>query len=489
MERTASRVAIATAGIFCGNAALALAPNTPFYATLTISGSAILEQAIETQLGSTSSSVCAAGTYNAFRSSSSDFRAYTCTAKPGVVDPTSSGGEAIAVYYRGEGGSITALAPVARAISQYRLNLASCPTPVVPGSIAFVTCPIGSYDSYNDVNVATSGLEAASTQLGVSDMEPRVFIGENYPSANSPYGWLQPALSTAEVTTLSSTGSKVAILEQSFSVYVSNFASGNATVAQRQLADLGDLSLFTLSNLFRGAYADWSQVPAFPGANGSGFAVDPASGALPIKLCRGNPGSGTQASASIYFNNYVQTGQAFASAESPGNFDEVNTGGGGVQSNASTSGLRDCLRDTGHTASGNSTQVGAIGYLPSEPDLQSSGNTPGYKHLLISGQGDSMPSQQNLSRYVAEGRYAYWFDLVTLKRPGIPAAASHMADLLIRLMQSQTSGPIYPNVTFLPIFQVNPAQYPLVIPPAGKKYIGCVTRNGSANTVPIWQCL
>jgi hypothetical protein len=476
--------AAVTASLGAG-AAFALPPNTAFNATLTISGSSAFEAAIESELGSSTSSICATGTYNIFKSHVSDFRAYTCTAKAAVVTPTSAGGEAIAIYYRGEGGSVVGLAPVVRNITLYRLDLSNCPTAVTPGSTAIVNCTIGTYNSVQDTGVATSGLQAAQTQLGFSDEEPAMFVGENYPAA-SVFSWLQPSLTTGEIAALSGAQVLKTLIAQSFSVYVTNYTTTGSTAEHQALAGLGGLSRNTLSNIFRGSYADWSQVPVSPGQNNSGFVIDPNSGNLPIKLCRREQGSGTQTAASIFFNDYVLSGQSFASSGAALNLDEVNAGAGGVKENLSTGALQSCLQDGTHAASGALLPVGAIGYFSSGADLASSGSTAGYKHLLIDGQGDTAANQANLSTLVAKGDYDYWYELVSLKRPGIPTTASNIAEKLISVTQKQASGPTSAYVTFLPSY--NTALYPPAVV-AGKKPIGCLTRLGKSTNKATWQCL
>lgn len=464
--------------------AFALPPNTPFAATLTISGSSAFEGAIETELSSSTSAICMNGTFNFFKSSSGDFRAYTCSAKPNVLTPTSPGNEAIAIYYRGEGGSVTGLAPVARNMTLYRLNLSACPTTVTVGSAAQVTCTTGTYNSLLDTGVNIAGLEAAQTQLGFADEEPAMFIGENYPSA-SVFQWLQPALTTGEIATLSSAQVLKTVVAQSFSVYVTAYTAGGSNAAQQELATLPGLSKTTLSNIFRGAYADWNQVPA---NTTSGFAINPATSSLPIKLCRREQGSGTQTGASIFFNDYLLTGQSFASSGAPLNFDEENAGAGGVKENLSTSAMKACIQDATHAASGASLAVGAIGYFSSEADLSvTSGSTAGYKHLLIDGQGDTASDNSGLSKLVAKGDYDYWFELVSLKRPGISNLASNIADKLISVTQKQATGPTAAYITFLPTY--NTPAYPISPLPANKKSIGCLTRNGQSSNKPIWSCL
>jgi hypothetical protein len=483
MKKHITLVGSAVAAILGVTSAHAIAPNSTFAATLTVSGSSAFEGALESELSGSASSVCTSGTYNKFVSSTKDFRAYTCNAKAGIVTTTSTGGEAIAIYYRGEGGSVLGLAPLARSITPYRLNLASCPTTVTLGATATVTCSIANYDAVNDYTAVTpaTGLETALSQLGFADEEPAMFIGENYPTP-ATYAFLQPALTTGEINSL--TGTAQAIVAQSFNVYISSHTTANGASAEiNELNNLTGLSKNTLSNIFRGAYADWTQVPA---DTASGFVLNPATytNGLPIKLCRREAGSGTQVAASIFFNDVVLSGQAFSSEAVQGNLLEAN-GGGGVKENGSSGDERTCLKTLTSYPSA-SVQAGAIGFISAEADVTSAASAPGYKHLLIDGQGDTLATNANLSKLVADGHYDYWYELVAIKRPGLGAPASTIADKLIGVTQTQATGPTSPYVTYLP--GLNTAAYPLVVPSSGKKYIGCLTRGKNSKNKASWQC-
>src|SRR5262249_8271309 len=111
-----SLVAAAVAATLAAGTASAIDPSTNFAVRLPISGAAAFQGASESELSRVGSSICnnptaPTATYDKFVASGSpNFRAYTCNLAPGVL--SAGGGEAAAIYYRGEGGSVVALAPL-----------------------------------------------------------------------------------------------------------------------------------------------------------------------------------------------------------------------------------------------------------------------------------------------------------------------------------------------------------------------------------------
>jgi ABC-type phosphate transport system substrate-binding protein len=454
MFKKLSIAGAAVAAVLSAGSAFAISPAGPFAVSLTISGASAFQNAVESELSSGTSSICQAGTYNKFQSTNNDFRAYTCNLVAGVIG---AGGEAAAIYYRGEGGSVFGLSPLlggtrfnGAAVPQpKRLALSNCPTSVTPGSTAAVLCATGVLSLATESSAPVAGLENAASQLGFSDVEPTQFFGENYPSA-SAIPLLQPALNAAERNTLNAAAE--ALVGQSFGVFVnSNVPTTN-------------LSKTVIANIFQGVYADWSAVP-----NGNGSTVTAAS--LPIKLCRREQGSGTQVAASIFFNDYPNTSTPFASEANQGALD-VGLGGGGVVENAATSAVRTCI-------SGNPGAIGTISAEASDPA------STGRKMIKIDGQGAVDPIANNLGVPTAAGQYAFWFEEVAIKKPGLSGAALALANKLIPVTKVQSSGPTTPNITFLSPF--NAAVFPPVTP-ANKQPVSCLRRNKVSTGPAVWQC-
>jgi hypothetical protein len=463
-----SLIAAAVAASCVAGQALAIAPGGPFAVTLTISGASAFQGAIESELSRVGSAICnnptaGTATYNRFLSSANDFRAYTCNLAPGVLSP--GGGEAAAIYYRGEGGSVVGLAPL---LSGTRFNGAAIPTPKrlalsgcpagAPAAGATVTCTIGAYSLASEAaGTAVTGLENATSQVGFADVEPSLFFGENYPTASATTGipFLQPALSAGERNTLN--GNAEVLVGQSFALVVN---TSNA-----ELAALPSLSKTTVSSILRGEYADWSSVP-----NGSGGTVTTTS--LPIKLCRREQGSGTQVAASIFFNSYPTTLTPFASGDVQGAL-AVDLGGGGVVENASTGAMRTCISTP--TAASGGGAAGGIGYYSTEADAA------GRHAIQIDNQGTSIAeTANNTGVAVATGQYDFWYEEVVIKSATLGGAALTLANKLIPVTRTQATGPTSPNITFLSPF--NAAVYPPAVV-AGRQPVSCLRRN-KVSTVP-----
>jgi hypothetical protein len=451
----------AVAATLAAGSAFAIAPTGPFAVSLTISGASAFEGAIESELSRVGSTICSnptagTATYNRFLSSSADFRAYTCNLAPNVLSV--AGGEAAVIYYRGEGGSVYGLKPLLAGGPQIkRLALSGCPTGT-PVAGATVTCTIGAFNlATESAAVAVAGLENAASQLGFSDVEPKQFFGENYPTA----AILQPTMNGTQRTTLND-ASEV-LVAQAFGVYVN---TGNA-----ELAAIASLPKTIIANIFQGVYADWSSVP-----NGLGGTV--TANSLPIKLCRREQGSGTQVSASIFFNNYPNTLTSFASEGAPGALD-IALGGGGVVENASSGNVRTCLSNN-FVVGSTTVPAGAIGVISSEADAA------GRHQIQIDNQGTLVTeTANNLGTAIASGIYDFWYEEVAIKSTTLGGNALTVANKLVPVTRTQATGPSSPNVAFLSPF--NAAAYPLAVV-AGKQPVSCLRRNKDSTSIPVWQC-
>ncbi|HTY92803.1 MAG TPA: substrate-binding domain-containing protein [Steroidobacteraceae bacterium] len=270
-----------------------------------------------------------------------DFRAYSCTLGAAPAQAPALGavaGTDILVYYRAEGGSVYGVAPLALNGKPMRLDIpnpaavpageAACgqtqqngvalialaksgfttwicpvPSPLLntkglsgPGSDAGAGIPATGgwwlpYDNWQ--NTAANGgslpayagnvdLVTDAVSMGVSDVEPAALTQLNYP-ANNLMGdgtALGTGLSAAQLATLTA----VPVIQQGFGIIVSNNGTFTPT--------LTNLSKQTISAILTGKYTKWSQSPEGAGNN------------INITICRRDPGSGTQTTASIFYGNY-----------------------------------------------------------------------------------------------------------------------------------------------------------------------------------------
>ncbi len=429
--------------------------STPGVVKLVISGSSAFQTAFELELNSGSSSICQNGTYTKYSGTvaggtqPNQIAAYSCTSVTtlfGTAKPT-------IIYYRSDGGSAFGLAPTVRSGAKvYRLALTD-------GCVG-TTCSMGtSFDPLTDTIVGvTDRAVEATTDLGLADEEANMFVGSNYPTVPK----LGPELTSTELTLLNSNSSPLVL--QSFGVFTHVEPAGTAGTADLALNSLPSLSREVVADIFRGKWSDWNQVPKNDGSNTT---VTGANN-LPIVVCRREQGSGTQVAAAVFFHNTNCGGAdefVKAVAGSSGNLDPLTQ----VKPQTSTGNMRSCL----------ATNKGAIGFISAEADNASSSTN--HHMIQIDGQGSSIAEiGNNLGVATASGDYGFAFELVAIKRPGLDLEALTLADKLISVSQSQTTGPVSPNVTFLPTGpNALNTQFPLVTP-SGKQPVSCFSRSGNS---------
>jgi len=283
--RTSCKIALAVAAVLGGStAAYALPPAATAAATvkLTVSGSSAFRDTFRQELATVCSDTLDVYTT---QTGGPDLRAYSCTlsATSGLPNGTTA-----AVYYRSEGGSVYGVGPVARPTQILRLKVdAGC-----TGASPAYTCNVANFNLAADS--ATGQVEKATTQLGISDVEPNQFQGsDNWPSGTV----LSNPPSQAELDSIDSVNGVNGVV---FGIYVHAGVSATPIALSRQ----------SLTSIFSGLYSDWNQVPKY---DGSGFVT---AGTLPIKLCRREIGSGTHAGTAIYFNGAGCSSAAYGFAAS-----------------------------------------------------------------------------------------------------------------------------------------------------------------------------
>jgi ABC-type phosphate transport system substrate-binding protein len=360
-----SAALMASSGAFALNQAdTAAAPVQLF-----VSGSSAARDTFQSEFTAN----CQAGTVNLYRASPTtgqDFRAYSCTLLNAAPVPVAIRNTNATVYYRSEGGSVWGPGPIAKGQSIKRL--------VVDGTCTLVASPgfgdcAATYTFATDAG--TGHLVNASVDLGVSDEEAGMYRGENW--AGGALG-LEPAPGSLE-TLAKSTG-----FAQTFGVLVNS------------ALPISSISAQDVASIYAGNYSDWSQVQDQTTGN--------ALPALPITICRREPGSGTQVGAAIKFlhQNCGVSSEPFVASPAGPN-------GNTVIENTTTSGLETCTAGT----------AGAIG-----PNIFKSTAPAGTKYLSIDGVA---PSKVNAAR----GAYDYWFEASFAKRPGLAGNANSLADFLI----------------------------------------------------------
>ncbi|BAN36630.1 hypothetical protein SCD_n02831 [Sulfuricella denitrificans skB26] len=278
-----TKISLACAMALAAGQALAHAPSVTPDLEVFISGAS----AQQLTLGAIVEGMMTAGTIDVFydtASSGKDYRAYFGTGKVGTV----IAGKKVLVHNRAKGGSVWGVNPVARAEAISRMAIdGGC------AAVVSAVYPAATYKCANTVN--------AVPDAGVSDVEPKMFVGNNVATGDSQ-------LTDAERAKLT-------------------VASQNAVImgiAVTNNMPLTSLSRAQLTSILTGTYQDWSQVDA--------------SLSGPITVERRVNGSGTQAGANAFFGGFPCVANGFlpladASFTTPGGFTVVeNSASGGVKS-------------------------------------------------------------------------------------------------------------------------------------------------------------
>lgn len=413
------KLVAALAAVCAGGSAYALPPDAVTTINLVVAGASAQRNTFQQEF----TAICQAATLNLYQASptaNQDFRAYSCTLNTTGLPASIAGRNAI-VYYRSEGGSVYGVGPLARNVQVKRLlvNSAGCTAATAP---AFGNCTVTGYNLTTDS--ATGNLVNSAVDLGVSDVEPSRFVGENWPAVGTSA--LGPQPTDVQFNTISSqtaTGTVFGILV-------------NSALA------VDDLSRQDINSIFTGQFGTWEQVADVNNA------VD-ATGE--ITVCRREPGSGTQTSASIYFNGQgCPVGYPFVTAPAGPLFENP------VFENGTSTTMNTCV----------STRPGSIG-------IQTYTATPpaGTKWVTINGK---LPGKVA----AAQGDYDFWFESTFNKDEVIAGKAleNTLADFLIG--RARTAATIPVNDSAFALF--NGGTNAPVIPVNATRPIALGTRAGNS---------
>jgi hypothetical protein len=337
------------------------------------------------------SEVCVAGTVDVYKSSTGDFRAYSCHLKDSVAQPdlgTVANTDAV-IFYRAEGGS--AWGPVSIATNTAVKALDTTSTFGTPAAANYVigtttlslntyTCTASAAYAISSDTGGTGCLVDKATGLGVADVEPKMFNTPNYPGGGATTTKF-PAMSPAILSSLQGlTAAKG--FGQVFGILLNN--SGAAT------GGITNLSKSDVTALLSGAYSDWSQT-----VNNGGTAFNVAGA---VTVARREPGSGTQVITSSYFlNTGCADGYNFVAV--PAN--QMFPTGGGIESFVNTT----------------ANSMGISIYKNPAPT--------GTHFVSINGVA---PSAQN----AALGTYDFAAELTLAKASGLAGNALTFADALVK---------------------------------------------------------
>ncbi len=284
-------------------------PSTVLY----IAGSSAAKNAI---LAALEVDVCGAASNSLIFSSTTNtnFFAVSCAPAASTGITGANGTNVFTMYYRAEGGSVVGALPIASGspIAQLNLSAASC-------SGNQCTVAVSGNSAANGFNDTFGNTTRRPVQLGVTDVEPTAFVGDNYPTQYSPavYG----TANAASLAGLTATP----VFQQVFGIFV-NTTGLNAPIS---------LSKEAVAGLLNGNITDWSNV------EDAATHARVASSTVPVKIINREAGSGSRTAASIYFLD-----------------DECNPNNTGVADNPSDTNYF----STGNVLSAAGTTKGAITY-------------------------------------------------------------------------------------------------------------------------------
>jgi ABC-type phosphate transport system substrate-binding protein len=439
----AAAVAAAVASGYANAALPTFAQANAPTASLVMSGSSAAAPAVTSFV---ESQVCG-GSANTLLVTSSggtkNFLAFSCFVPTQINDPNGTGaaipaGSVVTVYYRTEGGSVVGALPIATGRQIKRLNLAdaSC-----TGTGLTATCTVGGTTSIQGLNDSwTTAVVAATTQLGVTDVEPGQLTNADYPT-----NYASTAFGSATVAQLQGLAT-VPLLQQVFGLAVNTSGQGFSAV---------NLTRESAANILNGTYANWNKVPDAT----TGAPVAAASHAI-VHVDR-EPGSGTRTSANIYFLGYQCGSTTSIPANPVNNF------------------------STGDELTLANSTPGAIAYA-SIDNFLSGANSTKFPNLVLASINGVTPS--NLA--AATGKYDYWFEATLVPNPAV-AASSNTATLSNFLqvnLPDLATAPQLPDVNVIPFAAAdNNATVPLTNNGATgtlEVYVNPFSRNGNSCNVP-----
>jgi len=405
-----SKVGAAVALALAASSAYAIPPATVGAVAnrLTVAGASAARDSFILAVLDPTEGICASAIdiYRATPTSGQDFRAYTCHLKT-LASLGSVSNTDVVIFYRSEGGSAWGPVSIATNTQVMRLNPGpACVAATAPIS-GFTTwdCPVTGYAISTDTG--TGAIVKDTVELGVSDVEPKLFQATNYPSPNPTTVF--PAFNGTVAANLRGLAYTTGY-SQIFGVILNTTGSGSSAV--------NNLSKQDVQAIFTGAYSDWSQVPR---QDNSGFY--PAG---EIIVCRREPGSGTQASAAQYF-----LGVGCGAPSRTFITDSVAGLGDRVQENSTTSGEEACVNS-------NANAIG-INVLKTTP-ISGAANV---KYVSIDGVAPSVQA-------AALGQYQEFYELAFTKRPGLTGTDNALADGIISVSRNAATVPTNPSTFAIP---------------------------------------
>jgi hypothetical protein len=408
---------------------------------LYVAGSSAAQQAFATALtadlfdanGETTLSPTSSATFNG------NFKAYCGFAKAGNTANIATGA-VVNLYYRAEGGSVVGALPIAANKPIKFLDLTAAGCNVAAPAVTGLSKNVGTTDGW------TGCVTTHAVEMGITDVEPGLFNGTNYPSAYST-----TVFGSATQTQLAALA-PTPLFQQVFGLFVNtNTLNGGST------GQAIDLTHETAASILSGAYGDWSAVPTSTGAKVS-------SNSVPITIVNREAGSGSRTGATIFF-------LGVGCSKFPGLL---------LDGAATADGFA-----TGDVLATAATTNGAITYASID-------NSAKQANLTVATIDGVVPS--NLA--AASGQYGWWFEATAQKQPTIasPGGTNLYNWLTGSELINAATAPHTKNVNAIPSIGTNSGAVPITASaPAGTInavtnttiYINPFSKNGNSCSIPL----
>jgi len=375
---------------------------------------------------------------------SKNFYAFSCNVNTTQTISNVANGSLVTIYYRTEGGSVVSSIPTAKSGNPVlRLDLTQC-----TGESPAINCPVNG-TSFN--NGPTDSFSLSVTRdivhLGVADVEPTLFTGNNFPLNTGTLGKYNSAVygnvTTAEIGALQTSPA----FQQVFGLAVNT--SGGA------FTNGVNLTKEAAANILSGSYVNWNSVPDALTGN------PVTSTSLPITLYNRETGSGTRTQANAYYLGYL-----------------CNPGNGSVFDNQPQD-----YWATGDVLTQTNSVAGAITYsvidqLPSTK----------YPNLVFATLNGVLPS--NLA--AATGQYDEWFEAKFVRNfnfATFAAPTQGLANFMVNTLPALATGPVDVADNVIPFVSNNTPTVPLAKHTVGtiSIYINPYTRSGNSCAIPAEQ--
>jgi hypothetical protein len=290
--KIAAAVSLALGGISAAHAQATVAQckGTPSD-TLYIAGSSAAQNAF----GAALATDLFGGAANelTFKASNGNFEAFCGLAAAGNTAGITAG-NLVVVHYRAEGGSVVGALPIAANKPVKFLDL----TNAAVTSTAVTTG--GTSEAQGPTDAWTGPLTEHSVEVGITDVEPGILVGANYPTTYSTtvFGSATPSQLGALTHT--------ALFQEVYGLFINTSGINGGATGQ-----ILNLDKNTVGAILAGSITDWSQVPS-----GTGVV---SSTPKTITVVNREAGSGTRTGAGIYFLNIGCSGSAAINDPTPGN--------------------------------------------------------------------------------------------------------------------------------------------------------------------------